>query len=317
MPIDIQKLDLPQQLKMTPARKEMRYGGWDSPDYEVDVPPQLITEGLETQGYSDDSGSVVTGYRSSKPVNVNGVPVFATYDTSGRLLGYEGDYETTPWINKKQRLIGNWDADGRPKPITATSRGAGIRGVVNDIMSDPILGAAANIAASYFGGPLGTAALGAVQGKSLEDIAKNAAISYVAGQVAEGVSAGVSTELADLVKSGDLTAAQAASLAKVAGNVASTAVRGGDPLQALITGGIGVGTAALTAEIPGFADMNKYQQQAVNKAILNTLQGKDPSQGLINEAIASGISAATNYSDAPSSELINQTTSETTPVSSN
>jgi hypothetical protein len=42
-PLDIKKAGFPQQLDMTPARKEMRYGGWDSPDYEVDVPPQLIT----------------------------------------------------------------------------------------------------------------------------------------------------------------------------------------------------------------------------------------------------------------------------------
>jgi hypothetical protein len=315
MPIDIKEAGFPQQLAFTPAKKEMRYGGWDSPDYEVDVQPQVITEGVTAQGYDTDSGTVTTGYRSSKPTNVNGVPVFAEYDMTGKLTRYVGDPKKTTWLNKKQYLTGNWDANGMPKPKSHTSSGGGIRGFVNDIMSDPILGTIANIAASYFGGPIGVAALGAVQGKSPEEIAKAAAISYVAGQAAEGVSAGLSPELAELVKSGDLTAAQAASLAKAAGNVASTVVRGADPLQALISGGIGVGTAALTAEIPGFADMNKYQQQAVNKAILNTLQGKDPSQGLINEAIASGISAARSYSSSPSEELVEQTTkSESAPV---
>jgi hypothetical protein len=138
---------------------------------------------------TDEDTGKVTKWQSSAPVDVNGVPVFVNYDSSGKPIGYEGDPRTTSWINGKQRIIGSWDANGQPNPQTSTSSGAGIRGFVGDIMSDPVLGAAANIAASYFGGPLGTAALGAVQGLSLEDIVKNAAISYAAGQVINGISA--------------------------------------------------------------------------------------------------------------------------------
>jgi hypothetical protein len=55
-------------------------------------------------------------------------------------------------------------------------------------MSDPILGAAANIAASVVGGPAGVAALAAVQGVPPEEILKRVAISMAAGEVGARVS---------------------------------------------------------------------------------------------------------------------------------
>jgi hypothetical protein len=187
-PINIKKFGLPQELEMAPAHKEWRSGGWSEPDYQVDVPAQAITKGLRAITYDNDSGGGITGYVSEKPIDVNGVPVYANYDAQGKLTGYDGDPAYTSWINGKQRLIGKWDANGMPTPTTNTAGGAGFRGLVNDVTDDPIMGALANIAASYFGGPLGVAALGAVQGRSPEDIAKNAALSYVAGQVAPGVT---------------------------------------------------------------------------------------------------------------------------------
>jgi len=60
---------------------------------------------------------------------------------------------------------------------------SGLKADFANIMANPVFGTALNIGASYFGGPLGTAALGLAQGKSPEDIAKGAALSYAGGQV--------------------------------------------------------------------------------------------------------------------------------------
>jgi hypothetical protein len=152
---------------------------------------------------SDEDTGKVTKWQSSTPIDVNGVPVFVNYDSSGKPVGYEGDPRTTSWINGKQRIIGNWDAKGMPKPTTSTSSGGGFfKGIFNDVMSDPILGTAANIAAAYFGGPLGTAALGVAQGKDLEDIAKNAALSYAGGQIASGVGGATGSTAAGQIAGG-------------------------------------------------------------------------------------------------------------------
>jgi hypothetical protein len=210
MPIDTAKAGIPKQIDVTKP---------DTSD-KLDV----------FYGASEDSPSYVDRYRSKEPVSINGVPVYANYDASGKLTGYEGDNRTTSWINGKQRIIGSWDANGRPNPQTSTSSGGGFfKGVLNDVMSDPVLGTAANIAASYFGGPLGTAALGAAQGKSIEDIAKNAAISYAGGQVASGV--------------GGATGSTAAG--QIAGGTASGLLSGQDLGTALTNSAINTGANAV------------------------------------------------------------------------
>jgi hypothetical protein len=179
MPIDTAKVGIPKQLEFEPVKQQQVSDG-EGGSYTQTTGGNSKTPNV----IQNDDGS----YSSENPINVNGVPVTATYDASGKLTGYQGDNRTTSWINGKQRIIGSWDASGRPNPSISTSRGGGIKGFVGDIMSDPVLGAAANIAAAYFGGTLGTAALGAVQGLSPEDIAKNAAISYGIGQVISGIS---------------------------------------------------------------------------------------------------------------------------------
>jgi hypothetical protein len=120
-------------------------------------------------------------------------------------------------------------------------------------------------------------------------------------------------ELTDLVKSGDLTASQAANLAKTVGGVASNVVAGADPLQALVNGGISAGTSAITSQIPGFEDLSKSQQRVVNSAVVSTLKGGDPTPSLINEAINTGVNAVKDYSPAPSSELVDQTIPQAEP----
>jgi hypothetical protein len=46
----------------------------------------------------------------------------------------------------------------------------------------------ASAAAAYFGGPWAVAALQAAQGKSIEDIAKGALLTYAGGQVVSGLT---------------------------------------------------------------------------------------------------------------------------------
>jgi hypothetical protein len=62
-------------------------------------------------------------------------------------------------------------------------------------MADPLLGTLANAGAAWFGGPAGVAALGLAQGKSPEDIAKNAALAYVGQEVASGVGGGTGSQV--------------------------------------------------------------------------------------------------------------------------
>jgi hypothetical protein len=247
MPIDTAKVGIPKQLEFEPIKQQQVSDG------EGGSYTQTTGGNPKTPNVVGDSES---GYRSEKPIDVNGVPVYANYDASGKLLGYEGDNRTTSWINGKQRIIGSWDASGRPSPTISTSRGGGIKGFVGDIMSDPVLGTVANIAASYFGGPLGTAALGAAQGKSIEDIAKNAAISYAGGQVASGV--------------GGATGSTAAG--QIAGGTASGLLSGQDLGTALTNSAINTGANAAAGGL-----MNAVNVPAADPYAVGGVYGPDNS----------------------------------------
>jgi hypothetical protein len=95
----------------------------------------------------------------------------------------------------------------------------------------PLLGTIAQIGASYFGGPIGSAALNAAMGKSPEDILKAAAMSYIGNEAGSAVSGieGITDVLGEVGT-------------KVASNVAKQFVGSGgqnvDPVKALLASGV-------------------------------------------------------------------------------
>jgi hypothetical protein len=164
--------------------------------------------------------------------------------------------------------------------------------------------------------PLVSAADTVAHGGSIEDALKSAATTYVAQGVAQGVSnyvnSAVDSTAAANTYGTDVGSQQSNMLAqqesgfgtpndvagniagKIAGGTAAGIVRGQDPLVALTNSGISAGTAAVTDQIPGFADLSPSAKAAVNSAVSATLMGGDPSQALVNAAINTGISEAKN-----------------------
>lgn len=207
--------------------------------------------------------------------------------------------------------VGQAVVDNVVEPVAKT-----VENTVQAAIDDPI-GTAVKVAAISTGNPAiiaaANAAVAVAHGADLEQAALAAGKGYVAGEISQGVSSELQPEFA---QSGDLTASQAAAAAKVAGQVAGTTATGGDPLAALVNGGLNAGVSAAASEVPGFGDMTKSQQAAVTRAITAELQGKDPSQGLVNAAIGAGIDAAKksewDWGDfnqpQTTEELVNQTT---------
>ena len=203
--------------------------------------------------------------------------------------------------------VGDFVVEDVLEPVVET-----VEATVEKAMEDPV-GTAVMVAAAASGQwwalPLASASVTVANGGSLEDGLKNAAIAYVGGEIAQGVSANLSPELTS-----EFGAQAGRSMANVAGNVAATAATGGDPLQALLNGGLNAGVSAAALEVPGFSDMTKTQQAAVTRAISAELQGRDASQGLINAAIGAGIDAAkksdwewNESSPTTTNELVDQT----------
>ena len=114
----------------------------------------------------------------------------------------------------------------------------------------PLLGTIAQIGASYFGGPIGSAALNAAMGKSPEDILKAAAMSYIGNEAGSAVSGieGITDVLGEVGT-------------KVASNVAKQFVGSGgqnvDPVKALLASGVVNGFMGGESGGPNSADFEK------------------------------------------------------------
>lgn len=171
---------------------------------------------------------------------------------------------------------------------------------------------------SLAGSAIVNGAMQVAQGKDIEDAltgaAKTIAIGSAAGEVSNSVlgeaaaekyatdvgsqqsnmlaaqEAGMGTlKLNDVLGTGANISADLAS--KVAGQTAGSILAGNDIMSALTTGGINLGVPMLTSQIPGFDKLDPKLQRAASTVIANELQGKDPSQALINQAIQIGMDA--------------------------
>jgi hypothetical protein len=111
--------------------------------------------------------------------------------------------------------------------------------VIQPIVDDPV-NTAIKLGAYYVGGPLGAAAasagISAAQGNDIEDIARDAAISYAAGQVGGQVGGAVAGETGSQL---------AGNLAQGGTSGATSAVLSGrDPVTGLLSGVTGAGISA-------------------------------------------------------------------------
>jgi hypothetical protein len=175
-------------------------------------------------------------------------------------------------------------ADGSPVFYTQ------YMGSSNDLaqlMQDPLIGTIVQAAASYFGGPLGTAALNLAAGRDIGDVAKATLASYVAGEVGKVVS-GAPSVIDAVGQTG----------ANIAGRVAGSVATGGGEegaLNALITGGVNAAIPEIQSMIPGYANLPPFGKEFVNNAIASTLQDGSLSQKeLISAAVKAGRVAMKN-----------------------
>jgi hypothetical protein len=293
------KENIPQQLEMTPIKTETRDDG-EGGTYQVQTGGGVKSKGVQeiTTGGEDNA---LLGYRSTKPTTVNGLPVYANYDAAGKLTGYEADPSYRSWLNGKQSISGSWDANGSPKPAGHQSSGAGIRGFTQDIMSDSVMGPLATMAASYFGGPLGIAALSAVQGVPPEEIAKRMAISYAGGQIAQGATGATAGSLGQF---GSQAAGQ------FAGNVGAGILSGKnvDLSNAAINSFINAGMNNYGKDLLGGTGLDKlgegqpYFNGIASNVLTSALTGKDPNiqNAILNTAMKQAMSGkATQPAKAP------------------
>ena len=125
-PLDTTKTGIPTQLEFTKPSPITAIDPDTGNPYTYTPPPQVKTPGV-TQ---DEDGNL----SSDKPTYINGVPVFASYDSTGKITGYHGDPRVVTWLDGGHYAYGNWDAEGKAKPAqVATSGGGFFKNLASDI----------------------------------------------------------------------------------------------------------------------------------------------------------------------------------------
>jgi hypothetical protein len=252
--------------------------------------------GVWGQTSTDEDGNTsFNPVDESKIVKKNGEDVYKTGET------YFGNKETGQAVPNtySERQTGNaWGGtfagkgntgyrvqftdDGTPVFYTT---GASSNDLVNFFADNPILGKIATVAAAYYGGPAGVAALQAAQGASIEDIAKSALLTYAGGQIAQGVSGSES-----LVNSVGQNTANI--IGKTAGQVVSSGGKA-DIIATLVGNGVEAGTNSVLGNIEGFGDLSAGQKTFVQNVVKTTLMngGHLTEDQLVDAALAAGTTA--------------------------
>lgn len=194
--------------------------------------------------------------------------------------------------------------------VTGVAKGIG--SAVQAAVDDPI-GTIAKIAAVATGQlwaiPLISGASTLAHGGSLGDALKSAGVAYVAGAVAGQVTGGLDSAMGTgAAAEGAAANAAPSTFAKILGNAAGNTVAGGNPLNALVTGGIGAGVSELSGQIPGFDTLPAMAQTAIKNAMTSSLSsslvsGQEPTQANINSALSAGQNAANSQGEAQASTV--------------
>jgi hypothetical protein len=184
--------------------------------------------------------------------------------------------------------VGNFVNKEIIQPVAKT-----VEKTVDAALKDPI-GTAAKVVTAIYAPellPLTNAGVALAHGASPEDALKTAAVTMVTQDVAKGVGDYVKPEMAETFTN----PAVANAATNATANVAAAVATGQDPTQALVSSASMSTAGAIANEIPGFEDLSKTQKNAAVAAISATIQGKDATQAVINQAIADGIDAANKY----------------------
>lgn len=118
-------------------------------------------------------------------------------------------------------------------------------------------------------------------GGNLGDVAKNAALSYAGSQVGDVVGDSVNS------------ATDSPLAARIASDLAKSAITGGNVASSLLSSGVNAALREITDAVPGFGDLTDAQKGIINSAIAASLKGKNVTPALISNIISGATAQVT------------------------
>jgi hypothetical protein len=188
---------------------------------------------------------------------------------------------------------GNWVGEKVVEPLVNA-----VDNTIQAAMDDPV-GTAVKIAAYSTGNPYIIAAantgVALANGAEPEDALKAGAKAVVLYEVGSAVGEYVAPEAAEYF--GPENAAAASAATNAAASTAAAVAVGDDPYQALLSSGVSSAAGLISKQVPGYDSLSANQKRALNTTVAASLEGKDPSQALVNQALQVGINYVKSKDD--------------------
>lgn len=185
---------------------------------------------------------------------------------------------------------GNWVGEKVVEPLAKA-----VDNTIQAAMDDPV-GTAVKVAAYSTGNPYIIAAantgVALANGADTDDALKAGAKAVVLYEVGSAVGEYVAPEAAEYF--GPENAAAASAATNAAASTAAAVAVGDDPYQALLSSGVSSAAGLISKQVPGYDSLSANQKRALNTTVAASLEGKDPSQALVNQALQVGINYVKN-----------------------
>jgi hypothetical protein len=214
---------------------------------------------------------------------IPGHPLAFQKNAVGKIQLYSFVFKAFDWVGNAISDLADWAVDEIIRPVTRT-----VGDVLEGMLDNPIktiaqIAILAGNPANYWMLSLVEGADVAVKGGDLEDVAKAVAVSFVSQQIA----APIAKETSALAARAGANAATAAVLGHATASSAVAIVRGQDPVEAFIRGGVTAAVPAILGKVDAFSELPQVAQDVLAAGISAKLTGQDVNIGMINAAVAS------------------------------
>jgi len=214
---------------------------------------------------------------------VPGHPLAFQKNAVGKIQLYTPVVKAVSWVGSAVVNVTEWAIEEIVKPVVTT-----VERVVQGMLDNPIktiaqIAILASGPQNYWMLSLVEGADVAVKGGDLGDVAKAVAVSYISQKIA----APIAKETSALAVRAGANQATAAVLGQATASSAVAIVRGQDPVEAFIRGGVTAAVPAILGEVDAFSELPQIAQDVIAASISAQLTGQDVGIAAINSAIAS------------------------------
>jgi hypothetical protein len=212
---------------------------------------------------------------------IPGHPLAFKKNAVGKIQHYDAVVNIVSSVGSAVVSVVDWAINEVIEPVVNT-----VGQVIEGMLDNPVKTIAqvvAIVTQNYWALPLIEGADVAAKGGDIEDVAKAVAISYVT----QKIGAPVAREVSSAAVAAGASETTAAILGQASASSAVAVVRGQDPVEAFIRGGVTAAVPVALGKVEAFSELPAPAQNVLAASVTAALTGQDVGIAAINSAVAS------------------------------